>query len=95
MLNFYKDRRWTPIATKIDKKWNFKHNQKIPFSVKNENVNKKDVLPFFHKEWRFPCKEDDDVEKLFPVGADRVAGHVRGEVHVGARDDVQKLAVVA
>jgi len=54
----------------------------------------KHVLPFFNKEWRFPCEEDDNVKKIFPVGTDRVAGHVRGEVHVGTRDDIQEFAIV-
>ena len=50
--------------------------------------------PVFHKEGWFPCKEDDNVKEVFPVRADGIAGHVRGEVDVRAGDDVQELPVV-
>ena len=44
--------------------------------------------PVFNKEGWFPCKKDDNVKKVFPVWADGIAGHVRGEVDVRAGDDV-------
>ena len=52
------------------------------------------IKPVFDEERRFSGEEDDDVEQVFPVRADGVAGHVRREVDVGAGDDVQKLSVM-
>ena len=50
------------------------------------------VLP---EEGGLAGEEDDDVEEVLPVVAEGVGGHVRGEVEVRARDDVEVLPVVA
>ena len=57
-------------------------------------LKKSSFKPVFNEERRFPGGDDDDVEQVFPVRADGVAGNVGREVDVGPGDDVQKLAVV-
>ena len=71
--------------------WKF-HFRSIAYG--GQHLKKSSFKPVFNEERRFPGEEDDDVEQVFPVRADGVAGHVGREVDVGPGDDVQKLAVV-
>ena len=64
------------------------------YSLRRPTFKKSSFKPVFDEERRFPGEEDDDVEQVFPVRADGVAGNVGREVDVGPGDDVQKLAVV-